>query len=245
VASYVIGLDLGQACDYTALAVLEIPPWPAPVPSPAPKRVYSLRHLHRYPLQTPYTVIAAEVAKLTHSEKLTGQVSLVVDCTGVGRPVTELVQQQKIRGGLYPVTITAGHQVTRDQDGGFRAPKKDLCGSLLMLWQAERLLIAQKIPFADVLVKEVSNFETKITLAGSEIFGTWREGQHDDIILAVSLACWWTINNDGPPWIVSKTVTDSLILQLFRKIGFPPGWTDPEDDGPDDPPGTTTLFRAH
>ena len=31
----------------------------------------------------------------------------------------------------------------------------------------------------------------RIFAAANETFGVWREGQHDDLVLAVALACWW------------------------------------------------------
>jgi hypothetical protein len=30
----------------------------------------------------------------------------------------------------------------------------------------------------------------KITPATNEVFGAWREGQHDDLVLAVAIAVW-------------------------------------------------------
>ena len=33
-------------------------------------------------------------------------------------------------------------------------------------------------------------FRVKITEAANETFGAWREGQHDDLLLAVALAAW-------------------------------------------------------
>jgi hypothetical protein len=42
-----------------------------------------------------------------------------------------------------------------------------------------------------VLVREMANFRVKITAAANETFGVWREGQHDDLVLGVALACWW------------------------------------------------------
>jgi hypothetical protein len=30
----------------------------------------------------------------------------------------------------------------------------------------------------------------RTTAAGHEQFGVWREGQHDDLVFAVALACW-------------------------------------------------------
>ena len=42
-----------------------------------------------------------------------------------------------------------------------------------------------------ILVRELQQFQVKITQAAHETFGVWREGQHDDLVLAVALACWW------------------------------------------------------
>jgi hypothetical protein len=41
-----------------------------------------------------------------------------------------------------------------------------------------------------VLVKELENFKAKVTVAASDPYELWREGQHDDLVLAVALACW-------------------------------------------------------
>ena len=30
----------------------------------------------------------------------------------------------------------------------------------------------------------------KVTPAANEVFGAWREGQHDDLVLAVAIAVW-------------------------------------------------------
>ena len=33
-------------------------------------------------------------------------------------------------------------------------------------------------------------FRVKVTAARHEVFQSWREGQHDDLVLAVALAAW-------------------------------------------------------
>jgi hypothetical protein len=43
---------------------------------------------------------------------------------------------------------------------------------------------------ASVLVQELLNFRVKITEAANETFGAG-DGEHDDIVLAVALACWY------------------------------------------------------
>jgi hypothetical protein len=41
------------------------------------------------------------------------------------------------------------------------------------------------------LVTELTNFTAKITPTLHETFSSWRENQRDDIVLAVSIACWY------------------------------------------------------
>ena len=41
-----------------------------------------------------------------------------------------------------------------------------------------------------ILIRELETFRVKITEAANETFGAWREGQHDDLLLAVALAAW-------------------------------------------------------
>ncbi|HEY7309269.1 MAG TPA: hypothetical protein VH643_07940 [Gemmataceae bacterium] len=65
-----------------------------------------------------------------------------------------------------------------------------LISKLQVLLQARRLQVARTLPEAAVLVKELENFRVKITAARPETFASWREGQHDDLVLAAALAAW-------------------------------------------------------
>lgn len=199
-SDFTMGLDLGQANDYTALCALERidrgPGEPAGhvrlardmQREEAPDTVYHLRHLERFKLGTPYPAIVKRVTELLATPPLRGQAALVVDATGVGAAVVDL-----LRGaGLSPVavTITAGERAER-VDGGWRVPKRDLVGVLQVLFQGKRLLIAESLPEALTLTKELLSFQVKITAAAHDVYGAWREGAHDDLVLAVALACWY------------------------------------------------------
>ena len=177
---FIVGLDLGQAQDFTALAVIE--------------RVeggYHVRHLERFPLGTVYPAIVERVAALMEREPLRGQATLVVDATGVGAPVVDLLQA----AGLDPVavTITGGDQVSQVERNHYRVPKRDLVSTLQVLLQSARLKVAESLPEARTLVQELLNFQVRITAAAHDTYGTWREGQHDDLVLATALACWWAV----------------------------------------------------
>ena len=68
-------------------------------------------------------------------------------------------------------------------------PKRILVGAVLRLLQSKRLRIAKTLPQAPVLIKELANFQVKITEARNEIFEAGR-GTKDDIVCATALGVW-------------------------------------------------------
>jgi hypothetical protein len=105
---------------------------------------------------------------------------------------------RRTAGWVVPITITGGQAITQTEDGSWHVPKKELVTCLQVLMQSRRLQIARSLPDAATLARELHNFQVRITLAANETFGVWREGQHDDLVLAVALACWWA--ESCPPW---------------------------------------------
>ena len=70
-------------------------------------------------------------------------------------------------------------------------PKRDLASAPLVLMQNKQLKIAEAMPLAETLRKELLNFKVKINIAtGHDSYEAWREGDHDDLVLAVAMACW-------------------------------------------------------
>ncbi len=60
-----------------------------------------------------------------------------------------------------------------------------------MLLQNQRLKIAEGLPLADILTRELLAFRVKINLStGHDSYEAWRERDHDDLVLAVALACY-------------------------------------------------------
>jgi hypothetical protein len=196
-AEYFIGLDLGQTQDFTALAVLQR----RDVATPGLKPEYALHHLRRFPLGTAYTEIVPAMVTLRRKEPLR-QAPLVVDQTGVGRAVVDMLRQTA--SSVIAVTITGGHVVNHAEDGSYHVPKKELITALQVVMQGRRLQIARSLPDASLLVRELQQFQVKITAAANETFGAWRNGQHDDLVLAVALACWWSERT--PPFEAPTTM---------------------------------------
>jgi hypothetical protein len=86
--AYFAGLDLGQAQDFTALAVVERAEikgeWDAVAYCYRKVRELRLRHLERMPLGTPYPEMVARVRHVMGSAAVAGSQYLAVDGTGVG-----------------------------------------------------------------------------------------------------------------------------------------------------------------
>ena len=178
---FILGLDLGQVRDPSALAVVQR--------LATQDGVVQVPHLERFPLRTPYPTIVSHVQVLVSRPPLRGQSSLVIDTTGVGAPVVDLF----VKTGLHTIaiTITGGDKVHRDSKTRYSVPKRELVGCLQVMLQTGRLKIARALPQAELLVKELLAFQVKITASAHDTYGAWREGAHDDLVLALALATWY------------------------------------------------------
>jgi hypothetical protein len=52
------------------------------------------------------------------------------------------------------------------------------------------LALSMRVASARVLDKELAGMEARVSRSGHVSFGTWREGEHDDVVMAAALACW-------------------------------------------------------
>jgi hypothetical protein len=204
---FYVGLDLGQAADYTALAVVQSV---AEVNQAGGVDKYlHLRHLERYELGTPYPDIANKVAALMRDERLSpneydpsrarifrSEPQLIVDDTGVGRAVADLLKSKGLR--FKAITITGGDEVHAGGGGRYRVPKRDLVGALEVPFHTGKLKIAEGMELWPALKKELLSFRRKINLkTAHDSYEHWREGDHDDLLLAAALACWWITYRRG------------------------------------------------
>ncbi|MBZ5623312.1 MAG: hypothetical protein LAQ69_32010 [Acidobacteriia bacterium] len=193
IARFFVGLDLGQAHDPSALAVLErkelTGEWDAVMYAYRKMAAMQLRYLERIPLGTPYPEVVERVREVTRSGELSKQCYLMVDATGTGRPVVDLLRQADLDCCMLPAVITSGHTESYS-DGYYHVPKRDLIVGLQILMQRGGLQIASKMAFGRALVEEMTAMRVTQTARGHEQFGAWREGEHDDLVLAVALALW-------------------------------------------------------
>ncbi len=205
----VAGLDLGQKQDYTALAILE-----------RHKITYTARnaltweyltatehvltHIERLPLHLPYPELIQLVRDRLQMipPQNGGPLQLIVDATGAGIPVVDLIRASGLSRGLVPVTITSGQSVTQGQDG-YGVPKRTLISGLQVAFENHDLHLAAGLgESVEVLIGELMEMRCKVSESGHEKFGVWRDGLHDDLVLATALA-WWGMSRQKatpPVW---------------------------------------------
>lgn len=203
-ARFFVGLDLGQASDYTALAVLERLAQPGKT-----EAYYHVRHLERV-RNVPYPDVVDKTLAMMRSPALAGTSALVVDQTGVGAPVVDLFRRAHAR--LNAVLIHGGDTQTSDGQT-WRVPKRNLAGVLQVLFQSGRLKISKKLPLAGTLQAELMNFKVKIDpVTAHDSYSAWREADHDDLVLAVALACWYaeTAAPKPQPQLVMPRATEKI-----------------------------------
>jgi hypothetical protein len=188
---YTVGLDLGTGGHPTALAVLERRRL-APTDRPEERRPsYSVRYLQRFLPGTGYPEVIEKLVKVMQTPPLPGSY-LLIDYTGAGLPVLRLICEGLHRRVSYTRTavwLTAGHNLANPADGMMVVAKTDVVGTLQILFQTRRLRVASGLPDAQLLVRELENYRPRVMLAKPDETA-WREGIHDDLVLAVALAAW-------------------------------------------------------
>jgi hypothetical protein len=201
--TYFCGLDLGQQQDYSALVILERR-------GHTPQNYkFDCRHLHRWQLKTGFPEIVADTVRWMNSEAVNKgareRTTLAVDKTGVGAPVTDLFQREKMHARLVPIVITGGDQVTKDGTT-VRVPKRNLVSTVSVALQTGTLKFSEELPLTKTLTAELQNFKAKISDSGHDSYGAandWRVGNNDDLVLALAMALWTANDGVKPPTFYS------------------------------------------
>lgn len=230
----IVGLDLGQAQDPSALAIIDHQRYKIPMEGERTltTHMHQVRHLQRWQLGTSYVQIVEDLKTLF--SRLMGNVPvaaplpprdrpgvwtrlgksvlemltpeppppivppgepvsrpvLVVDCTGIGAAVVDMIRAAQLPARSFGVLITSGSEVT-GRSGGWNVPKKDIVATLQSALQQQRLQIARGLKLARELRKELARFKAKISTSGVESYEAWRSRDHDDICLATGLSVWF------------------------------------------------------
>jgi hypothetical protein len=85
------------------------------------------------------------------------------------------------------ITISGGTTVNYQNPWTMSVPKYELVSALH--GARDRLHIAPELPLRDVLSEEIASFQPRKTATGGLTFEAG-SGQHDDLVLALSLGIW-------------------------------------------------------
>jgi hypothetical protein len=214
---FVVGADVGQQNDPTAVAIIEKIEgvidynssqarhcgYTDSKTAQRPAVRYDCRHLQRLPLKLSYPNQIERVKALMARAPLCGvpndnipRAELIVDSTGVGKPVVELFAQ----AGLRPiaVTITSSEGKATYRNAMWHVSKALLVQTLDALLHQGALRFAKRLAEAEQMEMELKDFRRFVSVAGRS---TWeaRSGQHDDLVLSVAIGCWWASRWPGSP----------------------------------------------
>ncbi|MGJ4928721.1 hypothetical protein ACQR1I_13630 [Bradyrhizobium sp. HKCCYLS2038] len=200
---WLVGVDLGQSTDPTAITVMNhrvvpLDGWELNEKARIRRQKravhFDVRHLERLKLGMSYPQQIQHVANLLVRPPLSLlNPQLVIDETGVGRPVGDMFDA----AGLYParITITAGLEATQHGAKTWHVPKGLLISNLEAHAHSGELRIAAVANDAAALKDELKDFKRKISEAGRTTYAA-RVGAHDDLVLSVAITLW--LATQGP-----------------------------------------------
>lgn len=190
---FYVGLDLGQRQDYTAIAVVErhrilSGEVHAGTRDRSEKVRYRCRLLRRMPLGTGWVEVVDRVRNLMQSKELRDRSTLVVDASGVGSPVVEMLR--KSAGcPIDPVTITAGNHLKIDTHG-YKMPRHELMSQLALMLEKRELEISSHAGEIENVRNELRNLRIRFGSKGQERFDPDKQSVHDDLVIAMALGFW-------------------------------------------------------
>lgn len=128
---YIVSVDLGTLQDHTAISILR-----------SNLNRLEIVHLERLPLGISYVDIIKRIKSLMNHPKLRGKSTLIIDSTGIGRPVLDMIRDSNLP--CKGITITGGGKARQEYRKGkaldnFYAPKQDLVSALQVLMENKKL----------------------------------------------------------------------------------------------------------
>jgi len=186
-----MGVDLGQSQDHAAIVILQRLEINLPEKDPITwehqhATLIVVRHAERIPLGISYPAVAEYVAGIARQPPMTDRGQIVVDATGLGAPVVDLLREiPAIRSQVVPVVITTG-EFGNEANGRWYVPRRDLIDGIRIAFEGHRIALSRQIDHIEELVEELENMRSRRN----------NGRKHDDLVLALSLA-WWRAHRDS------------------------------------------------
>lgn len=181
----ILGVDPGKRRDPAAIAVLEV----------QTKAVgdllvdwYKVIGLAELDLGLDHVSVVEKVKGVYQNIKVEDP-RLVVDATGVGEPVIDMMRREKMNP--VPIGITGGEQWNNRPGGGYNVPKKDIAVKLAVTFETGRIKLLKGLRYSDKLIQQLQMFTAKHKNPDSDNVSFEAEKGHDDLVLAIAIAIWW------------------------------------------------------
>jgi len=191
---FLVGLSVSQGAP-NGIAVLERfkPPHPRGQGAAA---IYACRYLRRWlPPDTAYPVLLAELAAM-----LTGPLvncKLVVEAGTSIKPVVSMLRKHRLPAMIRPVEVKTSAEDAHAGDV-WKVGKGTLIETTRQVLQEDRMTFDERMP-REVLAttppvrtvyQALLTYPFERAPAANEAFAA-RDGDYDDLVLAVALACWY------------------------------------------------------
>lgn len=246
-----VGIDIGQKVDPTAIAVLEIEER-REEEATREEEYHLVRFLERLPLGTSYPRIAARLAEITanlgtRASEQAGQAVRVrptiwLDATGVGQPVVDLLKEAGV--ATTPIYFTHGDRFVKTDTGAITLGKALLVSQLQVVLQTGRILLP-KTEEAQTLARELQDYEIRVDEDANDKYGAFKVGTHDDLVTALGLAVVAGQKRRRLPHVDAGAGNAALVTpSRWRGIGENAGDTTPPAHWPANRPPVSLVRRS-
>jgi hypothetical protein len=206
VESFFVGLDLGQAGDFSAMAVIGRRVEGAVPGVLDPETWYPMYYaveVKQFELGTEYHQVEEEVARVWRLPELAVTSNwCVVDKTGVGAPVVESIRR-RMGIPVQGVIITGGENVSNSSPNEYTVPKSHIVTALMDLAQRRRFKVSQGVANEKEFFDQMDQFGYKLNRnTGNMSYEALEERVHDDLVIAAGLAVWFAerVHPWRPAW---------------------------------------------
>jgi hypothetical protein len=151
-------------------------------------RIYELVYLDEM-RGVSYPMIAKRLWEVTQNPQIAQDYSIVIDATGVGVAVIDLMRAPPYQLSPVGVTVTAGREITMS-DFGYNVPKRDVVTNLELLYQTGRIKVA-RMKHADTFRDQLKYFTKQTTPTGQPAWGNQSDSIHDDFVMGGALGLWY------------------------------------------------------
>lgn len=181
--------------------------------------IFEIGTIKRLALETSYLNVVGIVHGLLL--RCPAGTELVIDGTGVGKPVADLFKWH----GVTPwcVTATAGIEQTIDTAARTaNVPKLVLISRIQSLLFEGRTKVHEEIEDAAAFLAELRDYRVEYTASGHMTYNA-KAGRHDDMVSAAAVAA-WRLSDGAVGWGPPSAELAAMVLGLGGSYPGPAPW---------------------